>query len=240
MQINGPQVVAQAFGSGALNGPGGKKVAFTVDVDAYAKGGGHGAFQLNDQANHQKIDLNSITSTHAPAGAGCGSIAANSAHSFELTGSGKFNGANGRTIHVCVQDNADPGKGLDRLHVDCPDCPYSTASPNTNELLNSGNVKVNSPPPPPPATPGSPSVVTLDPVLGVLAGVPATLTATVYDATGQPVPNAAVSLTGIGMLPLSFVTNTLGQAILLLVPADNLSSVASTGGVDSNPVFFEP
>jgi hypothetical protein len=239
VQINGPQVVASANGAGSLSGPGGKKIGFSLNVEAYANGGGQGTFQLNDTANHQKVDLHDITSARVPAGPACGSIPAGAAHTFEFTGTGKFNGVSGRTVHVCVQDDGDPGKGLDKLHVDCATCPYNTSSPYTNELLYSGNIDVNSPPPPE-APPGAPSVVSLDPVLGALTGVPQVLTATVYDSAGQPVPNAPVSLSGVTLLPLNLVTDALGQAVFLVLPTGTPSAVASAGGVQSNPVPIGP
>ncbi len=240
VQINGPQTIGQAFGAGSLNGPNGKKIAFDFDVDALSNGAGAGSFKLHDTGGHQKIEVQSITSAKTVAGSNCGSIAAGAAHSFEFTGSGKFNGVGGRTIHVCVQDNADPGTGLDRLHVDCSNCPYNTASPYTNELLYKGNLKVNAPPPPPATPPGQPSVVSLDPILGTVAGVPVLLTATVYDATGQPIPNAPVSLTGVGALPLSAVSNALGQAVFAVIPVGIPTAVATSGGIESNPAYLAP
>jgi acyl-homoserine lactone acylase PvdQ len=240
VQINGPQTVAQAIGAGALTASNGKPIGFSFNVRAYVNGGGDGRFSLNDQAGKQKIDVREITSAHSPAGAACGTVPAGAAHTFEFTGGGTFNGASGRTIHVCVQDNADPGKGLDRLHVDCAGCPYGTIAPYTTELLSSGNVKVIAPPPPAGGTSGPPSVVSLDPVMGAPIGQPTTLTVQVYDTNGQPVAEAQVTVNGIGPATLTELTDSLGQAAIPALPLTATLAVASVGGVDSNPVWFGP
>jgi hypothetical protein len=240
VQINGPQTVARAIGAGALTASNGKPIGFTLDVSAYANGGGEGRFSLQDQAGKQKIDVRVITSAHSPAGPGCGTVPTGAAHTFELTGAGTFNGTSGRTIHVCVQDNADPGKGLDRLHVDCAGCPYSTVAPYTTELLASGNIDVIAPPPPDPGSAGSPSVVSLEPALGAPSGQPTTLTVQAYDTNGQPVTGAQVTVAGIGLVTLTGLTDSLGQAAIPALPLTATTAVASVGGMSSNPVWLGP
>jgi hypothetical protein len=130
--------------------------------------------------------------------------------------------------------------GLDQLHLDCASCPYSTAPPYTNETLSAGNPRVNvfAPDESPPAGAGggTPSVVSLAPVLGG-AGV---LTAVIYDANGNVVSGAPVSLTGVGALPLNGVTNALGKVVFLVSPLATGFARASTGGVSSNPVALGP
>ena len=232
VQINGLQTVAQANGAGALTASNGKPIGFSFNVSAYANGGGGGRFSLDDQVGKQQIDVREITSA-PPGGPGCGTVPAGAAHTFEFTGSGMFNGTSGRTIHVCVRDNADPGKGLDRLHVDCAGCPYSTIAPYTTELLSSGNVKVIAPPSLASGTTGPPSVVSLDPVLGAPSGQPTTLTVQVYDANGQPVAGAQVTVNGIGPATLTGLTDSLGQAAIPALPltGDDSRGLSGWSGV---------
>jgi acyl-homoserine lactone acylase PvdQ len=239
VQIDGPRVIGSAFGAGSLNGTAGQK-SFVFDVDAFHNGSGAGDFYLNDFASGQDINVQTITSAHTAAGPGCGTISSGAPNSFEFTGTGSYNGTGGRTFHVCVQDNDDPGNGLDRLHIDCASCPFSTGLPGASELLYSGNIKVNGPPPTTAPTPGEPAVISLDPVLGVVAGIPLLLTAIVEDGAGQPVPGVPVKLSGVTALPLTGITDSQGKALFAVVPIGTPTAVASAGALTSNPARLGP
>ncbi|MBI2914011.1 MAG: penicillin acylase family protein [Chloroflexi bacterium] len=143
VQIDMPEVVARSSGAGSLSRADGKKIGFTYGVQAYAGGGGQGEFRLTDAAGKHKIDVEQIVSAGSPAAGPCGVVPAGAPHSFEFTGSGTFDSASGVTVHVCVQDTADPGKGVDLMHVDCAGCPYTTSPPATSEVLSGGNLKVS-------------------------------------------------------------------------------------------------
>ena len=234
VQINGPEPAGKAFGSGSLEGPGGKKIGFTMQVEAFSNGTGQGRFQLHDHGSKEKIDLGEIDSMQAPAGSGCGQVPAGGAGTFEFTGSGAYEGAAGHTVRVCVQDNGDPGKNNDRIHAQCLTCPYDTTPPYTSEVISAGNIRVIGMPgaaPDEPA-PDEPSVVILDPALG--GGL--LLTATVLDASGDPLSGVPVTLQGASLLPLTAVTDLLGQAVFI---APRLGTAqASAGGIGSNPVLL--
>jgi hypothetical protein len=77
-------------------------------------------------------------------------------------------------------------------------------------------------------------------VLGAPSGQPTTLTVQVYDANGQPVAGAPVTVSGVGPAALTGLTDNLGQAAIAALPLTAATVVASVGGVDSNPVWLGP
>jgi hypothetical protein len=98
----------------------------------------------------------------------------------------------------------------------------------------------------PPATPpaSSPSVITLDPVEGLsgLPGLLQTVTATVYDAAGNPLAGAPVTLSGgpplASVIPLGTLTDAQGRItfqLRALLPLEGVWT-AQAAGVQSNPV----
>src|SRR5206468_9570113 len=103
---------------------------------------GQGSLQIHDPNTKQKIDVIRMITARAPAEPGCGSIASGSPGSAEFNGVASVNGSGAYPLHGCVQDNAEPGKGLDRLHIDCAACPYNTSTSASSELLATGNVRV--------------------------------------------------------------------------------------------------
>ena len=76
----------------------------------------------------------------------------------------------------------------------------------------------------------------LDPVLGGLGP----LTARVLDENGGPLAGVQVKLTGVGALPLTAVTDLLGQAVFLASPLTGSVAQASVGTLQSNPVLIGP
>jgi hypothetical protein len=242
VQVGVDVPVSRGFGAGALTGAGGKKIGFAFDVQELIGGGAEGRFLLHDFKTKKTVDMQEISNAGSPAGDGCGSISSGAPDSFEFTGTGRFNGSGSHTVHVCIQDNADPGDGADRLHVECATCPYNTTTAAASEALTFGNIDVagadEAPPPP-----GTPQVVVLGPVLGAIGslGAPLTLTATAYDAEGNPVPGMALSfLAGapLNLSPLAAITDSEGQLIFTaaaLLPVDTeIRAVAA--GTHSNPV----
>jgi acyl-homoserine lactone acylase PvdQ len=244
VQVGVAVPVARSFGAGALQTASGKKIGFAFDVQALVGGEAEGRFLLHDFAARKTLDVRDISSVNAPAEGDCGSIAAGAPNSLEFTGTGKFNGGGTHAVHVCVQDNADPGTGADRLHVACATCPYNTSSAATSEVLTYGNIKVSGGTEAP-ASAGQPQVITLDPVTGAAAGLgaPVTLTATVYDAAGQPIEGAALSLLpGSGLVnltPLATATSSDGKLIFTAVALLGVDAEISAlvGSARSNPVL---
>jgi acyl-homoserine lactone acylase PvdQ len=235
VQIVGPTSAGRAFGAGWLTAPDGKAIGFAFDVSAFTNGTGSGRLALRDYSTNKVIDMRNVTLVDAPATGSCGTIAADAANSFVFEGTGTYSGTQ-RNFRVCVQDNGDPGAGVDRLHVECVLCPYNTGIGYTSEVLASGNIKVNvAPLPDTTGTTGAPSVIVLDPILG---GLPV-LTATVLDAAGSPVGGVPVKLSGVTVLPLTGITNSLGQAVFAVVPSSSLAK-ASVGNLQSNPVSLLP
>jgi hypothetical protein len=237
VQINNPQPAATAFGAGSIVGPNAKKIGFVIDVQAFSNGIGEGRLQLHDHGGRHKIDITQITSARGLAGANCGAVPAGGAATLEFTGVGRFNGVAGRHFRVCVQDNSRPNTALDRLHVECSDCPYSTTWPYSLEDVVTGNLEVFGLPGAPGATP---SAVALEPVLGAPLTVPLQMTATVYDANGAPMANVPVQLTGVTFLPINANTNASGKATFVVLPLSAATAVASAGATQSNPVLLGP
>ena len=241
VQVNPPQPAGNAFGAGALKADNGKKIGFAFYVEALSNGDGDGFFALDDPNGNKTIDVRDVSKVRAPAGAGCGAVPAGGAGSVEITGTGQYKGAGNHTVKVCAQDNGTPGKNNDKLHVVCVTCPYNTSSPYTTEVLHQGNIVNNVTPVPPPGGGGgagseAPAVVSLEPVFGGLGPV----TAVVYNAAGQPLSGVPVTLTGVGALPLTAVSNALGQVTFLVNPLLSGTATATAGGVESNPVRIAP
>jgi hypothetical protein len=64
------------------------------------------------------------------------------------------------------------------------------------------------------------------------------MTATVLDGNGDPVSGVPVTLQGASLLPLSGVTDLLGQVVFI---ATRLGTAqASAAGLQSNPVLLLP
>lgn len=247
VQIEDPHPIAMTFGAGALQSAAGKKIGFTFRVEAMSNGDGGGSFKLHDHASGHKLDVDEITSASAPARAGCGAIAEGAVNSFEFSGVGTFNGVPDRDVRICVQDNAEPGAGHDLIHVSCSGCPYESAAAAASEVLVQGNVRVRSLVEAGlPGTPGtsSPSVIALEPALGLSAnpGAVQVVTATVYDAAGTPLAGVPLSLTGgsplAALLPMGSVTDAQGRIAFQLRSLVSLTGtwVATANGVSSNPV----
>jgi hypothetical protein len=161
-------------------------------------------------------------------------VPANGANTYEFRGVGKLNGLTGHEFHVCVQDNAEPGAGADRLHLRCETCAYNTQAPYSTEIVMSGNLRVISSASPP-APGGTPSTVSAEPSL-----VPGLVTVTVQDANGAVLSGVPVKLTGVSLLPLNGVTNALGQAVFVVNPLSSGVAKATAGGVAANPVKLGP
>ena len=240
VNIPPPVEVASAFGSGSLRTASGAKTGFVFDVTALSSGEGEGGFRLNDHGGHHKIDVREITGVRTPSGGACGSVPAGGANTLEFWGTGTFDGAAAHGVHVCVQDNGEPGKGVDRLHVDCAGCPYSTDS--SFEVLTSGNLRVRVQQPPAEGGTATASVVVLEPALDldVVPGQAPALGVTVYDGQGRPLSGVPVVLSdATGLLSLAPVlTDSLGQAAVVLPTALAAREwTAVVGGLESNPVL---
>ncbi len=239
VQVGVPVPAGDSFGAGSLAAAAGGKIGFTYKIRAFVGGSGDGRFRLRDFEAGHAIDITQVRSARSPAGSGCGNVPAGGPNTFEFSGSANFDGAGGQSVHVCVQDNGDPGGGRDVLHVDCSSCPYNTQTAAAAELLAAGNLKVHGGTAPAPA-PGGASVVSLEPALGLSTNtLPASLTATVYDAFGQPVPGVPVVLKDpTGLLSLTSVADAGGTASFALNSADALLRewTATVAGLESNPV----
>jgi hypothetical protein len=245
VQVGIPVPVARGLGAGALQGANGKKISFAFDVRALLGGGAGGAFQLRDFGAKRSIEVEEIDAAAAPAGSGCGSIAAGAPGSFQFTGSGTFNGSGTHSVRVCVQDSADPGAGADRIHVDCATCTYDTSTAARSELITAGNIKVIVGDQPAEES-AQPQVITLEPPPGgglTPPGTPVALTATAYDGRGRIIEGAPLSLLSssalAGISALAPVTDGNGQLVFLVVAPIGLEVElsASLGSLRSNPVL---
>jgi acyl-homoserine lactone acylase PvdQ len=243
VQIEDPQSTATAHGAGWLSATSGKRIGFAFKVEAISDGSGAGRFGLYDFATNKWIDLRDVTAARLPVGSGCGAVTAGGANSMEFSGEATYSGAPGYEVRVCVQDNGDPGQGSDIVHVACGGCPYDTSTAAVSEVLAGGNVKVRGVAAAPPAG-GTSNVVMLEPAVGT-SGAPGgglqTVTATVYDAAGNPLAGVPVTLSGapiLSLVPLAAVTDAQGRLtfeLRALLPL-NGAWTARSGDLQSNPV----
>jgi hypothetical protein len=176
--------VVRGFGAGSLDALGGGKIGFTFEVSAFVGGQNEGRLRLHDQKAKHRIEIGAISTASAPAMGSCGAVQAGAPHSIEFTASGSFDGAAGHTFHVCAQDNGDPGRGADILHLDCATCPYNTTSAAAGRRCGAATSSFVRRLAGASSEQAAPAVIVLEPALGTTAPLPIVLTATALDRDG--------------------------------------------------------
>lgn len=177
-------------------------------------------------------------------------------NALEFHTHGTFNGAEA-TFRVCVEDNGQPGNGVDKFYATClSGCDYSTADRTPNDLLNSGNVKLHQAASSTNASSdsmdstssdggGQTAVLALDPLLmgDATAGALLPLTVTAVDADGNFLSGAEVTLVQTladgSETTITAVTNPAGLATFdVTVPTGEVTYVAHAGDLTSNAISF--
>ncbi|HEX9637847.1 MAG TPA: Ig-like domain-containing protein [Acidobacteriota bacterium] len=160
-------------GSGKLN--------FSFDAKFEQDGSLKGKLKVNDKGAGVKIDADQITSLSG-GGSACNGVPP-SANSFEFTAIGKFNNVNGAQFRVCGEDNGNPGKGNDRIHIQCVSgCSYDSASRTPDDVLDGGNIHLDRAAARAAGRAAEPQVVELDPILlsEAVVGTPQLMVAIVH------------------------------------------------------------
>jgi hypothetical protein len=189
-----------------------------------------GELELNDAAPGVRIQLSDVTYLGA-VGDGCGAFAG--AGSLELDGTGTYNGVAGASFRVCVQDNGDPGVGVDRFSLACTaGCSYTTGSRAPDDKIDGGNIRASGAAV---ARGGCGRTLILDPLL--VADANGTLTVKAYDDEQQPLQNTNVTLTattGIGIAQFATAVTDVNGTVTF--PSIGLAAeyTASVGCVQSN------
>ena len=222
--------INRTTGGGWLSDGKGGKISFGFHAEE-TDAGRVGELELNDVAPGAKLHLTNVTYLGAPRD-GCSSFTG--AGALELDGSGTYNGVGGASFRVCVQDNGDPGVGVDRISLACTKgCSYTTGTQALDDVIDGGNIRVGGAA----AGDGCGRTLILDPLLA--GNTNGALTVTVYDGEQQRLPNASVTLratTSVGIANLATaVTDVNGTATF---PSLGLAAeyTASVGCVESNAV----
>lgn len=245
-----PQDGDKTTGGGWLEDNTGTKINFGFEVEE--DGALEGDLQLNDKNANVKVHITEITALGGVTG-DCASIAAGP-NALEFHGTGTFNGNGGASFRVCVQDNGEPGRGNDKLYLEClAGCTYNTDGRTPDDVLDGGNLQVqqgaNSPAPTSGARTSAPRAATmiLNPVLLTegLVGQAQLFTVTVYDQYQEKLANATVTLTWRAsdgsVQTLTAFTDLAGTAVFSTL---NLAQVAeylaASDSAESNAVEVSP
>ncbi len=229
-------------GGGYLEPTDGKKINFGFNAKATAAGF-QGHLTLNDKSEGVKVRLETVTSLTDVSG-DCGEVEPGP-DTAELTGTGELNGSPAG-FRACVADRGEPGNsgagGADLFYLECTaGCSYSTGDRTADDVIDGGNIQVHRAGEPAPQSAGA-TVLVLDPMLTTQSSAPVeVLTVTAYDAGGEPLAGAAVSLTSAdaagGLSTLDAVTDGAGLATFTVtVTAGDVEHVARSGDLSSNAV----
>ena len=247
-----PVPIGRVHGSGWLGTTGtsnADKIHFTFDATRSA-GVPSGRLEVNDKQAGVKIDAGQITGLTAGT-ADCHGVAPGPG-SFELTAAGTFNGVASATFRVCGADLGDPGKGSDRLYVECRSgCSYATGSRTPDDVIDGGNIHLDGsagdaartgPSTAAASTGAEPKVLALAPLLLTAAptGAPQVFVALVHGEDGLVLGGRAVTLTWKGANGTtgtsSAVTDTTGVALFAtkVRSGETFYTATAAGGLESN------
>lgn len=239
---------AKTTGGGWLADLAGKKINFSLQAEE-KPAGFEGKLKLNDKPAEVKIELGTVTSL-GPVRSPCGSVPAAS-NSLELRGTGTYNGAEGASFRVCVQDNGEGSNGAaDLFYLACTaGCSYDTDARTPDDAIDGGNIQIR--PSGQAVAAGGNSqaraaTLTLDPLLATetVVGQVQEFEVAVYDQNQQPLTNAGVTFTRTtagGTLSQTALTDTSGTAVILVFGVGEVAEYRATaGGVGSNAVELTP
>lgn len=249
-----PGVGAKTTGGGWLATDAGGKLNFGFNASETASGF-DGELQLNDKGAAVKIHLTDVVSLGAVQ-SGCGAVAAGP-NAIELRGTGRYNGTDGASFRVCVEDNGE-GAGAatgDRFYLECTSgcgSGYDTGSRTPDDSIDGGNVQVRqaAQPAASPAAAGSEqsaATLILDPLLlteGV-AGQAQLFTVRAYGPDQELLANAAVTLTRTSSTgaveTLTGLTAPTGTVVFSVVNLGvQTEYVATAGAAQSNAIEVSP
>lgn len=235
-------------GGGWLVTTGGKKINFGFNAQETADGFS-GSLQLNDKQGNAKIHLNNVTLLDTVSG-NCGGVPEMN-NSLMFEGTGQFNGNNGASFRVCVQDNAEPGNGSDLFYLTClSGCAYTTTGRVADNVIDGGNIQVrqrqestgNNEP-----SSGEAATIILDPLLlsKGIAGQSQLFTVTVFDNNQDVLAGAPVVLKQIKsdgtIILFTGQSDMFGNVVFILVNLGQTTEyIATSNGVSSNSVDLDP
>lgn len=245
---------AKFTGGGWLQSVDGGKINFGGQARDPGDGGGlKGDLQLNDKKAGVKIHVSKITALGEVVG-DCGSITAAS-NALEFQGAGSFNGADGAEFRVCVQDNGEPGRGVDKFHLAClSGCDYSTGGRAADDVIDGGNIQVAKGDGDSAAgnnetaeSTAESTTMILDPLLLTkgIAGELQVFEVTVFDQNQESLAEAEVTLTRVATdgstETLLATTDLTGVATFTVVNLDQVAEyLAESGNAESNAIEVSP
>lgn len=236
----------QTTGGGWLAANDGNKINYGFGAESTGSGF-EGDLQLNDKSADVKIRIDEITALgQVVDSADCDGIGGPDA--LEFHGNGTFNGSNGASFRVCVQDNSEPGKGSDQFYLAClSGCDYDTGQRTADNIIDGGNIQVSQAAGSGGGNSKEAATLILNPMLlseGV-AGQTQLFTVTAFDQDQDVQANAPITLVRTAangtVESFSAVTDATGLATFTLV---NLiwetEYMATSGSVESNTVAVSP
>ncbi|MCA9944534.1 MAG: immune inhibitor A, partial [Anaerolineales bacterium] len=252
-----PDDVTKTTGGGWLLTTNNKRLnySFTAQED---NDGWKGNLQVKDRNANVEIDIDTITFL-GEIQSECGPLNA-APLAAEFQGSGTFNGTSA-TFRVCVQDNDEPGTGIDIFYITClTGCVYNSSDSVVDDVIDGGNIQVhhkhqrtdsgngngngngNSG-----GSSNAASTVRLGPMFMTtnVPGQPQLLTVLAYDAEQNLMPNADVTLTQVSASGVTqtftALTDATGTAVFTVVGLSQYTEyVAISGTVESNYLGVAP